>query len=73
MGKLIEEKITDAELIPEALAVTAMAWWEKIEYIQADIAKRWSYSASLESSKTLYETLKKIGYHSPIQSTQSSP
>ncbi|MFW9925441.1 MAG: hypothetical protein ACFFDM_01610 [Candidatus Thorarchaeota archaeon] len=66
MGKLLEEKITDAELIPEAMAVIAMAWWEKIEPIQADIAKRWRYSGSLDSSKFLYETLKKLGYHSPV-------
>ena len=73
MGTLIEEKITDAKFIPEALAVTAMAWWEKIEPIQADIVKRWSYSKSLDSSKTLYETLKKIGYQSPVQNKQSGP
>ncbi|MGY5881319.1 MAG: hypothetical protein RTV31_13785, partial [Candidatus Thorarchaeota archaeon] len=73
MGTLIEEKITDAKFIPEALAVTAMAWWEKIEPIQADIVKRWSYSKSLDSSKALYETLKKIGYQSPVQNKQSSP
>ncbi len=66
MGKLLEDKITDAELIPEAMAVMAMAWWEKIEPIQADIAKRWRYSGSLDSSKFLYETLKKLGYHSPV-------
>jgi hypothetical protein len=72
MGKLLEEKITDAELIPEALAVTAMAWWEKIGPIQADIAKRWRYSSSLDSSKFLHKALKKLGYQSPIQSTQSS-
>jgi hypothetical protein len=66
MGKLLEDRITDAELIPEALAVIAMAWWEKIEPIQADIANRWRYSGSLDSSKFLYEALKKIGYQSPV-------
>jgi len=73
MGKLIEEKITDAELIPEAMAVIAMAWWEKIEPIQVDIARRWRYSGSLDSSKTLYDKLKKIGYHSPVQDEQGGP
>lgn len=67
MGKLLENKITDAELIPEALAVIAMNWWEKIESIQADMAKSWRASGSLESSKFLYDTLKKFGYHSTIQ------
>jgi hypothetical protein len=71
MGKLIEDKIADAELIPEALAVMTMAWWEKIEPIQTDLAKRWRSSDSLDSSKFLYETLKKLGYHSPVQDNQS--
>lgn len=73
MGKLLENKITDAELIPEAMAVIAMAWWEKIESIQADIAKRWRYSGSLDSSKYLYKNLKKMGYQSPVQSELASP
>ncbi|MFW9811291.1 MAG: hypothetical protein ACFFF9_02465 [Candidatus Thorarchaeota archaeon] len=73
MGKLIEDKITDAELIPEAMAVMTMAWWEKIEPIQADFAKRWRSSESLDSSKFLYKTLKKLGYHSPVQSEQGNP
>ena len=68
MGKLIEDKITDADLIPETMAVMTMAWWEKIEPIQADLAKRWRSSESLESSKFLYKTLKEMGYHSPVQS-----
>ena len=71
MGKLLEDKITDAELIPEALAVIAMAWWEKIEPILVDVTKRWKYSGSLESSKFLYKTLKKLGYKSPVQNLQS--
>ncbi len=66
MGKLLEEKITDVELIPEALAVLALAWWEKIEPIQAKLAKRWRQSGSLDSSKYLCEALQKIGYHSPV-------
>ncbi len=70
MGKLIEDKITDAEIIPEAMAVMTMAWWEKIEPIQADIAKRWRSSESLDSSKVLYQTLKKLGYHSPVPREQ---
>ncbi|MFW9962540.1 MAG: hypothetical protein ACFFCX_03190 [Candidatus Sifarchaeia archaeon] len=73
MGKLLEDKITDAELIPEAMAVMTMAWWEKIEPIQTDIAKRWRSSESLDSSKFLYQTLKKLGYHSPVPREQSSP
>jgi hypothetical protein len=73
MGKLLEDRITDAELIPEALAVIAMAWWEKIEPIQSDVAKRWRYSGSLDSSKILYNKLKKIGYHSPVQDEQGGP
>lgn len=72
MGKLLKENITDAELIPEAMAAIAMIWWEKIEPIQADFAKRWRSSESLESSKFLYKTLKKMGYHSPVQSEQAS-
>jgi hypothetical protein len=73
MGKLIEDKITDADLIPETMAVMTMAWWEKIEPIQADLAKRWRSSESLESSKFLYKTLKEMGYHSPVQSEQTNP
>ena len=72
MGKLLENKITDAELIPEALAVIGLALWEKIEPIQTMIANRWRYSGSLDSSKFLYETLKKMGYQSPVQSEQGS-
>ena len=71
MGKLLEDKITDVKLIPETLAVIAMAWWEKIEPIQADVAKRWRYSESLDSSRFLYEAIKKLGYHSPIRYKQS--
>lgn len=73
MGKLLEEKITDAELIPEAMAAIAMIWWEKIEPIQADLAKRWRSSESLDSSRFLYKTLKKLGYHSPVLREQNSP
>lgn len=73
MGKLLENKITDAKLIPEALAVTAIAWWEKIESIQEDIANRWQYSKSFNSSKFLYTILKRIGYHSPVQREQGRP
>ena len=69
MGKLLEDKITDAELIPEALAVIAMSWWEKIEPIQADMTKRWRDSGSLDSSKFLYDSLKKLGYRSSVQKT----
>lgn len=68
MGKLLEDKITDPELIPEALAVISMTWWEKIESIQADLAKRWRSTGSLDSSKFLYDSVKKLGYHSPVQS-----
>jgi hypothetical protein len=73
MGKLLEESITDAELLPEAMAAIAMIWWEKIEPIQADLAKRWRSSESLDSSEFLYKTLKRLGYHSPVPPEQSSP
>ncbi len=73
MGKLLENKITDAELIPEALAVIGIALWEKIEPIQTMIAKGWRSSESLDSSKFLYQTLKKLGYHSPVLREQGSP
>ncbi|UCE09081.1 MAG: hypothetical protein JSW61_08815 [Candidatus Thorarchaeota archaeon] len=73
MGKLLEVKITDAELIPEAMAVIAMAWWEKIEPIQTKIAGRWRTSESIDSSKFLYETLKKLGYRSPVPGEQEDP
>jgi len=29
MGKLLKENITDAELLPEAMAAIAMIWWEQ--------------------------------------------
>ncbi|MHA1963260.1 MAG: hypothetical protein ACXACG_00955 [Candidatus Thorarchaeota archaeon] len=67
MGKLIEAKVTNAHLIPETLAVFAMSWCEKIESIEPVIAAQWRRSGSMDSTKLLYNELKKLGYRSPLQ------
>ena len=66
MGKLIEAKVTNASLIPESLAVFAMAWFEKIKSIEPDLAAKWRRSGSMDSSKLLYKKLKELGYQSPL-------
>jgi len=66
MGKLIEAKVTDAKLLPESLAVFAMAWFEKIKSIEPDLAAQWRSSGSMDSSKFLYKKLKELGYRSPL-------
>jgi hypothetical protein len=69
MGKLIEAHVTNAKLIPETLAVFAMAWFEKIASIEPDIAAQWRTSGSMDSSKLLYQKLKELGYRSPLRPT----
>ncbi|NHI89790.1 MAG: hypothetical protein EAX87_09720 [Candidatus Thorarchaeota archaeon] len=66
MGKLVEAKVTNARLIPESLAVFAMAWFEKIKSIEPDLAAKWRRSGSMDSSKLLYKKLKELGYRSPL-------
>ena len=66
MGKLIEAKAATAQLIPETLAVFAMSWFEKIESIEPEIASQWRRSGSMDSTNTLYQKLKELGYRSPI-------
>jgi hypothetical protein len=70
MGKLIEAKVTSAKLLPETLAVFAMAWFEKIRSIEPDIAAQWRRSGSMDSSKLLYKELKELGYRSPLRPNQ---
>lgn len=67
MGKLIEANAASAKLIPETLAVFAMSWFEKIDSIEPDIASQWRTSGSMDSTKRLYNELKKLGYQSPLQ------
>ncbi|UCH05229.1 MAG: hypothetical protein JSW05_03445 [Candidatus Thorarchaeota archaeon] len=68
MGKLIEGKLTSAKLVPEALAVFCVSWYEKIESIEPYIVGRWRSSGSVNSTKLLYKKLKELGYRSPVQS-----
>ncbi|MHA2302466.1 MAG: hypothetical protein ACXACD_16075 [Candidatus Thorarchaeota archaeon] len=72
-GKLIEAKVTTANLIPETLAVFAMSWCEKIESIEPEIAAQWRTSGSMDSTKLLYNRLKELGYRSPLRPDQSKP
>jgi hypothetical protein len=65
MGKLVESKVTTATLIPETLAVFAMGWFEKMESIK-ELSTSWRRSELTDSVKTLYLTLKKMGYRSPV-------
>ncbi len=67
MGKLIQAHVATAKLIPETLAVFAMSWCEKIESIEPEIASQWRRSGSMDSTKLLYNELKKLGYISPLQ------
>ncbi|MFX0055573.1 MAG: hypothetical protein ACFFAX_12160 [Promethearchaeota archaeon] len=71
MGKLIEAKATSANLVPEALAVFCVSWYEKIESIEPYIAARWRSSGTVESTKHLYKKLKELGYRSPLEAGQS--
>lgn len=70
MGKLIEANVTSVNLIPETLAVFAMAWSEKLKSIEPDLASQWRTSGSMDSSKFLYQKLKELGYRSPLQPGQ---
>ncbi|MHA1909330.1 MAG: hypothetical protein ACW98Y_18680 [Candidatus Thorarchaeota archaeon] len=67
MGKLIEANVTNATLVPETLAVFAMAWCEKLESIESDIAAQWRSSGSMDSTDILYSKLKELGYRSPVR------
>jgi len=73
MGKLLETRVTTANLIPEALAVLAMGWWEKVESIEGKMASGWRSSGSIDSIKFLYDTLRQLGYRSPVPPGQAGP
>ena len=73
MGKLIEAKVSTANLIPETLAVFTMAWCEKLKSIEPDIAAQWRSSGSMDSTYKLYYKLKELGYRSPLNTGQSLP
>ena len=70
MGKLIEANTTSIKLIPESLAVFGMAWYEKIESIFPILVSNWRTSGSVSSTVRLYKNLKKLGYRSPVGSSQ---
>ncbi|UCH03560.1 MAG: hypothetical protein JSW05_08135 [Candidatus Thorarchaeota archaeon] len=66
MGTLLLTKVTDVRLVPETLAVLAMSWYEKIESIGEEMVSGWRTSESMDSSRFLYDTLKQLGYQSPV-------
>jgi hypothetical protein len=67
MGKLVENNVTTAKLIPETLAVFAMSWCEKLASIESDMAAQWRTSGSMDSTKLLCKKLKELGYRSPLR------
>jgi len=72
MGKLIDRKLTDTNLIPESLAVLGVSWYEKFESIEPYIIARWKRSGSDDAVGLLYQKLKKLGYQSPVETDGSA-
>jgi hypothetical protein len=72
MGKLLQTNVASAKLIPEALAVFAMAYWEKAGPLEQQMSHSWRDSGVFDSTKFLYETVRNLGYRSPVPPGQDS-
>jgi hypothetical protein len=66
MGKLLQTNVTSAKLIPEAIAVFAMGYYEKVASLEHQMTHRWKVSGAFDSTEFLYKTVRKLGYRSPL-------